>query len=212
MWATATEMLRSSALWSAIAYLLVGAVVGAVISVSYSLRARRPKLVISGCGGGGNQTRRSWRITVSNRPTFLGKTLDGESARDVGAHIRLADAKSQSYATFWGHQREHRTTIAPGDHRSLELFHWEKATDGYFIVDNSGEPVARFQDRELEFVVTLEDRLQRSTTFKFNVEFDDTHLKNGPRLQIRHPITWQTRIHMARRGLRILAAAFRSRS
>ncbi len=197
--------------WSAIIYLVVGAIVGAIISVRYSLSAQRPKLLVTGGGSGGNQQRHSWRISVSNRPTFFGQTLDGESARDVHAHIRLNEQRSQSYGVFWGNQREHRATIEPGEQQSLELFHWESGADGYFIVDGNGDPVARFQNRELEFVVTLRDRLERMTELRFTVEFDDTHLKNTPRLQIIHPTTIQTRLHRARRGVQQFLSAFRAR-
>jgi len=88
---------------------------------------------------------------------------------------------------FWGTSREHHKTIEPGQNASLTLFMWKKGTPGYYIVDAGGEAIARFQDRERKFVLTLRDRLGRMTTFRFRVEFDDTHLKNTPQLEIVQP-------------------------
>lgn len=209
MWDTAKEVLLSKDLWSAIAYLVIGAIGGAIISVRYSLRAHRPKLIISGGGGGGNQHKQTWRINISNRPSFFGQNLDGESARDVHAHIRLEEKKSQSYFVYWGHERNYRVTIEPGQKQSLELFHWQEGSDGYCIVDDNDEPVARFQNRELKFILTLRDRLERKSEFHFTVEYDDTHLKNKPRLQIVHPITLRNRIEIIKDGLREILSAFR---
>lgn len=211
MWDAIQTLLLSQELWSAIAYLIIGAIVGAIVSVRYSISARRPRLIIFGGGGGGNQQNHRWQISISNRPSFFGKALDGESARDVHAHIRLHAKRSQSYLVFWGHQAEHRATIEPGQQHSLDLFHWQRGTEGYFIADDGGEPVARFQDRELKFVLTLRDRLERKTQFRFLVEFDDTHLQHTPRLQIVHPITLGDRINRAKRGIRQFLSAFRPR-
>lgn len=211
MWEAVKHFASSPGFWGATLYLVLGAVIGALVSVSYSLRAHRPKLIISGGGGGGTANRRSWHITIANRPSFLNKPLDGESARDVHANLRADEAKSQSYTVYWGGQREDRATIEPGQSRPLELFHWERGVGGYCVVDASGEPVARFQDRERKFMLTLNDRLGRRTSFFFSVEFDDTHLKNSPRLNIRHPMTLRRRWQIARGGLQELAAAFRVR-
>ena len=211
MWESIKTLFFSQDIWSAFVYLLLGAIVGAIVSVVYSIRARRPRLLVSGGGGGGSQERYSWRISITNRPAFFGKALDGESARDVHAHIRLDEKRSQSYFLPWGHEAEHRATIDPGQQRSLELFHWQRGTEGYCIVNNNGEAVARFQERELRFVVILRDILERATEFRFTVEFDDTHLKNTPRLQIIHPVTIKDRLSRARGGFGQLVSAFRSR-
>lgn len=210
MWETARELLLSKELWSAIAYMILGAIFGAIISVKYSLRAHKPKLIISGGGGGGNQQKQTWRISISNRPSFLGQNLDGESARDVHALIRLDEKKSQSYFIYWGHEHNHRVTLEPGQQQSLELFHWHEGSKGYFIVDNNDESVALFQSRELKFILTLRDRLERNYEFHFTVEYDDTHLKNKPRLQIVHPITLKDRIDRIKHGLRDIKSAFRA--
>ena len=211
MWETTKELLQSLDFWSAVFYLIVGAVVGAVISVWYSLKAQRPRLIVSGSGAGGNKDRYAWRINISNRPSFLGQPIDGEAARDVHAHIRLKDPKSQSHMVFWGHEYESRATIEPGQKRSLVLFGWEANNKGYFVVDGKGEPVARFQDHELQFVLTLRDRLERPTEFRFTVEFDDTHLKRTPTLQLVHPVTLRARLERAREGIRMFVAAFGGR-
>jgi len=209
MWDATKEILISKDVWSAIAYLVIGAIAGAIISVRYSLRAQRPKLIVSGGGGGGNQTKQTWNINIANRPSFFGQYLDGESARDVHAHIRLDEKKARSYLIHWGNEGDQRVTIEPGKQQSLKLFHWHEGSEGYCIVDNKDEPVARFQNREHKFVLTLRDRLERKTEFRFTVDFDDTHLKNKPSLRIMHPITLRNRIDSIKSGLQELKSAFR---
>lgn len=205
--------LTSPSEWSPLTYLFLGVFLGAVVSVSYSLRAKRPKLLITGGGGGGNQQEHKWNITITNRPSFFGIALDGESARDVHAHIRLDERNSQSYFLPWRNlnSSDHRVTIAPGQNQSLELFRWRRESPGYYLVDTNEVPVARFRDRELKFLLTLRDCLERPTEFHLTIEFDDTHLQNTPRLQIIHPITFNERIRRAKGGFKRIASAFRSR-
>lgn len=210
MWETAKQIVQAQHQWSAVFYLVVGALAGAFISIRYSFKAQRPRLIVSGAGSGGNQHQHSWSIAISNRPSFFGQYLDGESARDIHAHLRLKGRSAQSYMVFWdGQPHEHRATIEPGQQRSLRLFHWNDGGGGYFIVDAGGEPVARFQSRELAFELRLVDRLERVTEFRFTVEFDDTHLKNTPRLQIVHPLTLATRLSRAKSGVQRFMSAFR---
>jgi hypothetical protein len=211
MWEAIRELLQSQELWSIVINLLIGAIIGAFLGVRYSLSANRPKLIIFGGGAGGNQTSQSWQITMLNRPSFFGQVVDGETARDVIAFIRLDDPKSEGYMVFWGHERRERTTIEPGQRQLLEVFHWQSGTEGYFIVDRNGEPVAKFHSRELKFVLTLRDLLERKTEFRFIVEFDDTHLTKPPRLRIIPPITIRERIDTAKGGIRDFLSAFRAR-
>lgn len=212
MWETIQQILLSQHKWSAIFYLIAGAIAGAFISIRYSFIAQRPKLIASGGSSGGNQHQYSWSVTISNRPSFFGQNLDGESARDVHAHLQLKERTSQSYMVVWdGQPPEQRATIEPGQKRSLELFHWKEGAEGYFVVDFSGEPVARFQSRELSFLLRLVDRLERVTELHFTVEFDDTHLKNTPRLQIIHPLTLASRLSRAKSGIQRFISAFRAR-
>ena len=205
------EFFRATDILGATIYLVTGAFIGAIISVIYSLRAHRPKLIISGGGSGGNQHGQKWQISISNRPSFFGQNLDGESARDVHAHIRLEQKRSQTYAVYWGNQGDQRVTIEPGQRQSLELFAWQEDSEGYCIVDSNGDPVARFHDRELKFTITLRDRLERKTEFRLTVDFDDSHLKNKPSLRIIHPITLRDRLHRAKSGLQEFISAFRAR-
>lgn len=211
MWDAVKQVLLSQSFWSAIIYLLLGAILGALISVHYSLRAQKPRLIISGGGGGGNQHRQTWQLNVSNRPSFLGQALDGDSARDVYPLIRLRDKKSQPYPVFWWPGGEHRVTIEAGEQKPIALFHWFEGSKGYCIIDGTGEPIARFEDRELEYVLILHDLLGRRTKFSFTVEFDDTHLKNAPRLQIIQPTTVRDRFQAVREGVQSILWAFRLR-
>lgn len=210
MWETFRQLLLSPGFWSALVYLVLGAIGGAIISVRYSLAARRPKLIVHGSGAGGDKNRHTWRVSISNFPSFLGQRLDGETAREVYANIRLKEGKSQIYEIYW-RGRERKTTLEPGKSNSLELFHWKKNEDGYFIIDSSGEPVAKFQDRDHKFILTLRDRLSRKTEFRFSVEFDDTHLKKIPRLQIVYPFTIRKRLKLAADGIDVFWEAFRLR-
>jgi hypothetical protein len=212
MWETAKQILLSQHQWSAIFYLVAGAVAGSFISIRYSFKAQRPRLIVSGGGAGGSQNQHSWSITISNRPSFFGQNVDGAPARDVHAHLQPKERSSQSYMVFWdGQPNEPRANIEPGQQRSLRLFHWREGAGGYYIVDSTGEPVARFQSRELRFVLRLIDRLDRVTEFPLIVEFDDTHLKNTPRLQILPPLSLANRLNRAKGGIQRFLSAFRSR-
>lgn len=209
MWDSFLSAVRSSEFWGALGYLVIGTIVGAVVSVRYSLRANRPKLIVGGGGGGGSAHQRSCNITIANRPSFLGQPLDGEAARDVRGWIRVRNARQQTYPVVWGPEREYRVTIEAGQSNPLVLFHWKSGRSGFFVVDGNGEPVAAFQSGEHEFVVTLRDRLGRDTEFPFTVDYDDTNLKNPPRLRIRHPIQIRHRLDSMRAGIRKFLYAFR---
>lgn len=210
MWSTVERILSNQSPWSPAFYLVAGAVLGAMISAYLALKSQRPRLVIVGGGSGGNQQEHHWRVSVGNRPSFLGVPLDGESARDVSAFLRLKEKGAQGYPVYWsGASTIHNITIDPGQANSLELFHWKASGKGYYVVDNIGDPVARFDSRELRFVLRLSDRLGRATEFPFRVLFDDTNLKNTPRLQIRHPLSFGARVTRLRSGLQGIASAFR---
>jgi hypothetical protein len=206
---TLITFLNSQGTWNATIFLVLGAIVGAIISVRYSINANRPKLIITGQGSSGTQASQSWNITITNRPSFFGKSLDGETAREVNALIRLNDRKSTYYTLFWGIQKDYRITIEPGSQQTLELFHWNSGTTGYFVGDNKGEPVAKFQSRELRFILTLRDILDRKTEIKFVADFDDTNLKFHPNLQIILPVTFGIRIDRIKNGIREIISAFR---
>ncbi len=103
--------------------------------------------------------------------------------------VREDKPKSQFYPLRWVGETNHQITIEPGMRKDLELFHWNKGDSSYHIKDQNGEPVAKFSDRELGFVLRLNDRLGRQTEFRFRAGFDATHLKQNPRLSIVSPKT-----------------------
>jgi len=212
MWEAIQPLLASKHPWSAVFYLVVGAVFGALISIYLTVKAQRPRLIISGGGSGGNQEGQRWTMSVLNRPAFFGLPFAGETARDVHASLRLREKDSSSYMFYWsGQTRESRVTVEPGQSNSIEVFSWFSGTRGYCVLDQAGEPVARLEARELRFVLRLNDRLGRMTEFPFTVKFDDSHLKNAPQLQLLHPLSLETRRHMIRSALRQLLLAFRLR-
>lgn len=59
MWETTIEALKSPELWKTIIYLVLGAIIGAIVSVLYSLRAHRPKLLVTGGGEFGDREHRT---------------------------------------------------------------------------------------------------------------------------------------------------------
>jgi hypothetical protein len=147
----------------------------------------------------------SWSLSIRNRPSFFGQRLNGESANDVHAHVRLKSNRDQSYPVYWDNQRrEVRKTPEPGKTGSLRVFEWEKGGEGFYIADNTGDAVARFKGRHLHFVLVLWDRLERRTEISFSVEFDDTHLKNPPHFQFIYPVTLGQRVDR----IRVLGRAF----
>lgn len=205
---TLERLLLSQHPWSAVFYLFAGAVLGALISIYFTFKAQRPRLTISGEGGGGSQTAQTWNICISNQPSFWGIPFNGETAYELHAHVQLREKGSASYLLTWnGAPREHRATIEPGGQRLLDLFSWSAGTRGYCVLDQAGEPVARFESRELKFVLRFHDRLGRLTTFPFTVLFDDTHLKNSPQVQLQFPISMQTRWNMVKSAVGSLVRA-----
>lgn len=209
---TIERLLSSEQPLSAIFYWVVGAIMGALISIYLTVKAQRPKLTINGGGSGGDQLRQSWNIGISNRPSFLGIPFNGETAHDVYAHVMLKRKGAPSYLLYWsGPQREQRTTIVPGERVLLDIFSWFPGTRGYCVLDHAGDPVARFESRELKFLLRLNDRLGRATEFPFTVQFDDTHLKNTPQLHISYPLSALIRWNMAKDAMRqlLLALGFR---
>jgi len=204
--------LASQHLWGALFYLVVGAVLGAVVSIYISIRAQKPRLIISGGGSGGNQQGQRWSINIMNQPKFFGVPFAGETARDVHAWLRLRERDSSHYMLSWiGQGQQAHAAIEPGQSQSLELFSWIAGGKGYCVVDQSHEPVARFEAPELKFVLRLNDRLGRITEFPFTVKFDDTHLKNTPQLRILYPMSREQRLQMIRSAFHEFLMAFRLR-
>lgn len=213
MWESIQAVFASKHPWSAFFYLIVGAIIGAVLSIYLTFLAQRPRLIISGGGGGGNHQGQRWTLTILNRPSFFGLPFAGEAARDVRAWLKLREKDSTFYPIFWsGEPRESKANFEAGQSNSIELFSWIPGTRGYFVLDQANEPVARFEARELKFILRLNDRLGRMSELTFTAKFDDSHLKNTPQLQIIHPLTLETRRRMVMNAVQLFRQAFRSRS
>lgn len=214
MWESLQDLLTSKNPWSGVVFLVIGAILGAVISAYFSVLAQRPRLIISGGGGGGNQQSQRWSISIMNRPAFFGVRFAGETARDLQPWIRLKDRSQSHYPLAWsGQQHGYHAAIEAGQSQSLELFSWFSDKRGsYFVLDQSGEPAAKFDAPELEFVLRVNDRLGRMTEFNFKVKFDDSHLNNPPQLQVLHPISLENRVCMFKGGLQQALRAFYRRA
>jgi hypothetical protein len=213
MWNSVQDLIASKSSWSGIVFLVVGAILGALISGYFTVRAQRPRLIVSGGGGGGNQQRQRWSISIMNRPSFFGIRFAGETARDLQAWIRLKERPQSYYPLAWsGQLLGGKVDIEAGQSNSIELFSWFADKRGsYFVVDGSDELAAKFDAPELEFILRVNDRLGRQTEFKIRVKFDDSHLKNPPQLQVLHSITMDNRVQMLKSGFRQLFRAFRLR-
>ena len=210
MWEQIQNLLSSKSSWSAVFYLIVGAILGALVSIYFTVRTQKPRLIIGGGGSGSNQQGQRWTISITNRPTFLGVPFAGETARDLHAWLRLKQRESSNYPLFWTTPRQPLlVTIEPGQSQSLDLFSWTSDRRGsYCVLDQSGEPVAKFDTPKLDFVLLLNDRLGRMTEFAFAVKFDDSHLKNLPQLQIVYPLSLEMRTRMVKDALRQVLRAF----
>lgn len=211
---SAADLLSSHSPWSSFFYLVVGVLLGAIASTVYALRAQSPKLIIVGGGSGGNQDGQQWSIAVSNRPSFFGRYVDGDPARELYAWLRLAEPSSQQFhQVFWEGQQpsNHPATIEAGQQKSICLFHWRRSEAGFTIVDQVGDPVARFSGGSgtQAFILRLNDRLGRSTEFPLTVRYDDSHLKNTPTLSIVHPLRFKDRMQRVAMGLRQIRMAFK---
>ena len=211
MWEALQPILVSQSPWSSFFYLILGAILGAVLSIYLTFKAQRPRLIVSGGGGGGNQQGQRWSLSVLNRPSFFGLPFAGETARDVRPLLKLRERDSKFYPLQWSTQAsEHQITLEPGQAGSINLFSWTSGTRGYCVLDQTGEPVARFEARELKFVLRLNDRLGRMTEITLTVKFDDSHLKNAPQLQIVQPLSIEARRHMAMKAVKQFIGAFRA--
>jgi len=206
------NVLTSNSPWSALFYMLVGVILGAVISIFIFIKAKKPRLLIFGSGGSGNQTHQAWNLSVTNRPTFFCMPFIGETAHDVNAIIKQKDRDALAYPLFWdGQTRLQQVSIESGQSKYIAVFAWSAGTQGYLILDQAGNPVAKFHDRELEFIIQFNDRMGSITKIPMKVKFDDSHLQNVPLLQIILGITMETRLnhmHMASRQF-LLALGFR---
>jgi hypothetical protein len=158
--------------WSAFAYFVLGVVAGAFVGIRYSFKAQRPRLRITGGGGSSGGNRRTWSISISNYPSFLGQRVDGASAKNVRAQINVLRRPPHGYQIFWNRPPgESQATVEPGQQASLLLFHQDEHP-GYFVADATGKAVARFREYSTRFTLTLADHLDRVTTFPFRVEYD----------------------------------------
>lgn len=151
-------------------------------------------------------------MNISNRPTFLGLPFRGETAEELRASLQLRGRGDNHYGLFWGPEhRETVLTIEPGKTHHLRLFGWKNGTRGYCVFDQTGDPIVRFDDRELKMEIRLADRLGRSTILPIKVVFDDSHLKAPPQLLIVTPIDIRTRLAMLKSGLQQIRRAFQFR-
>jgi hypothetical protein len=205
---TIKSLLSSQDFWSAMLYLVAGAIVGAFISIYLTFKAQRPKLIIRGGSSGSSSEFCNWDIAISNRPSFFGIPFNGETAHDVYASISLRQQREHTYRLYWnGRQRDQSTTIGPGEQKSLNVFNYHGGTRGYCIHDHAGDPVARFESRKLRFELRLRDRLGRTTKHSITVVFDDTHLKRSPQLEIISPMPLLIRWPMIKNAFRNLLFA-----
>lgn len=204
MWETAEKIFFNVHPWSTFAYfvagLLVGAIVGAWLSIYWTHRTQRPDLRVSGNGSGGDTNGYRWTITIMNRQTFLFRPIEGESAKDLGASLRKDDR--HSYPLYWHPDKQPRVTLDSGASQSLTMFRWTPGQKGYFIEDEAGDAVALFSDPTTRFVLRLYDRLARATEIKVTVLYDDSHLKQAPQLRIVGPTMREVRWMHVRRGFR----------
>jgi hypothetical protein len=212
MWETAISSITSIHPLVALFFTVIGYILKPVVGALINLRAKRPRLIVSGQGGGGGR----WNVTVSNRPTILGQNFDGESARDVHAWISRKERgwrrsqPWQAYPVFFqGSEKGAPVTINPGEKWALELFHKLDGIPGYVILDHAGTPAARFDERDNWFVLRIADRLNRRTEFTFSVRFDPNHIRSDQALQIVLQTTMQDRIRRFRDGVRQIMSAFR---
>ena len=204
MWEEIQRVLTSQNPWSGLIFLIVGAVFGAFVSIYFTMRVTRPRLIVEGGGSGGNAATHTWNIQVINRPTFLGAPLTGETARNVNAWLRPTNRPSTAYLLQWAETPPtHEATIEPGQSRSLLAFSWSATHRGaYSVLDRDGEAVARFDAAVTKFSLQLNDHLGRQTFIRFTVEFDDSHLKNSPQTRMRFPMSPRTRYHMFKGAFR----------
>lgn len=205
MWEELLGWLQSLTTVDSLAKLLLGGMIG----VWFSIKSNKPRLVVRGGGGGGSRGYMTWSITISNRPSFFGQILHGETAHDLRATIRLNHKGAHEYPVYWGSEQKTLETIEPGQQSTLNLFKWADGTDGYHIVDQEGDFIANFQENENRFILTLLDRLERRTEFKFSVGFDDPNIKQVPQLHIGHPLSLDQRIYLVKAGLREFFSAFK---
>lgn len=214
MWDTARDLLQNHHAWSPLLYLILGAVVGAFLSIRYSIRANRPQLVIDGTGGRGVGGLATWSVAIANRPSFLGQRLAGETAHEVRATLHVKNRPARHHFLFWegaAFALEPRATIEAGQRRQLRLFYHSPGESGFFVGNERGEPLARFSATEKEFVVRLYDRLDRVSSLSFRVEYDDSHLRNPAEMDFHFPLSASLRHARIKDGLSQIRAAFRLR-
>jgi len=166
-------------------FLLLGTVLGTVISNL----ARRPRLIpVWGNGGStsnGDGRVFYWGLAVTNRPTFLGIHQDGDPARALRAQVRLKARGAVFHPVPWNNQPDGGpVTIEPWLAEPITLFYWYEGKKGFHILER-GNPVESFEGKELKFVLRLQDRLERTMDFPMKVYFDDSDTRGGPRFLIK---------------------------
>jgi hypothetical protein len=200
MWEFVQELFTSKSPWSGLFFLISGAILGAATGTILTIRAQRPKLIVSGHGEGGNQQSRTWSLTIANQPSFLGFRLAGETASDLRASLEpRGRGRSVSQVLWSGHAN---VNIEAGKSQSIQLFYWFAEERGrYFLLDENGQRSIAFESPEQKFELRVGDRLGRLTKFVLTVRFDDLHLQRPPQLDILYPIYFGRRIHMIKFSL-----------
>ena len=210
MWNTAIQIVANTHPVSAIVYLFVGVVAGGITGTLYAIRAHRPQMQISGSSSGGGTDSAQWNISLVNRPSFAGRPVRGEAADDLRAQLRTQGTTVQTYPLYWNvPSYPFTTTLEPGQQQYLRVFTWRAGDLGYAVVDQKGEPIARFRGSRNHFVLQLYDRLNRLTEIKLLVCFDDSNLQRAPELKILPRRTLATRLRYILLGFQRMSPAFR---
>lgn len=195
--------------WGAIVYLLLGGLLG----VLFSTHAQRPKLRVSGYGSGGNSSSRDWRLTITNRPSFLWRRFYGESAHDVHLRLRKLGRDPDTYVLYWGaNPSQQSVTIDPGKSAEFTPFVWRAGYKGYLVLDYKGDPVAHFEDAQAKFVLTSWDRLGRSTSIPISVTADPSLNGGPPTLKLYTPWPFSMRISSTRGGIKLIGMGLQRKS
>lgn len=193
----------------------MGAVLGAVLGIYFTISAHKPQLTIS-TGGSGTRPNKDkrWQLRISNSTSFLWWHLEGETARDLVVRVSPKDGVSSSYTlhTIDETGLAHTTfDLEPGMSRTLEAFKWNFGDEGYCLCDSTGKPLARFNAPTTEFKAWTIDRLQRKTEWHFTVIYDSRNLEEAASLRIKFPVSFATRRAYIRKGLTTMLEAFRPR-
>src|SRR5690606_23852455 len=99
---TLKQILSSQHPWSAVFYLVAGVIIGALVGFYLTVRYQRPRLIISGHGGGskydaGKPISKAASLIIMNRPSFFGILFNGETAHDVRVHVVPKQPNRRAY-------------------------------------------------------------------------------------------------------------------